>query len=52
MEKQALEKMIIEFPEIWTGLVKEELGICGAIILKKAYLIRHWERKKKQDMLS
>ena len=49
MEKKALEKMTIEFPEIWQGLAKEELGICGQIIVKKAQLIRTYERLKKYD---
>ena len=37
--------MTIEFPEVWNILVKEELSICGAIIWKKANLIKHFEKE-------
>ena len=45
MEKQALEKMRTEFPEVWEGLLKDEFAICLQAIKRKAQIIRTEERR-------
>ena len=49
MEKQALEQMRVEFPEVWTGMITNELRICLHALEQKAELINRLETKKKQE---
>lgn len=47
MEKSALEKMQIEFPEVWECMVEDEFPMMCLAITSKAEMISKLERERK-----
>ena len=52
MQKSALQKMHIEFPEIFTRMLADEMQICIHAIDAKAKLIDYLEQERKHGMRS
>ena len=49
MEKEALEKMEVEFPEVWLSLIVQEQRACYYAIVFQAKLIEHEKKRIRSE---